>query len=291
MKIKSWRVGILVILLASILFGLMLPTTNVSASNGKEQNRISAADTWGSGCWYIVRPGDNLFRIGLRYGVSYWYLAHLNGLWNPNRIYAGMKLRVPCVPPPPPPPPPPCNEPARYVVKPGDNLFRIALRYGTTVDAIRDANNLWGKVLRPGMTLIIPCPLPQNDVGKTPAAPPPPPPPPPNQGPTTTPPTTAPPTNGTAPLPPEPSAQIVLGAQAIDPNAATIQVGQSVVWINSSENIYTLVSGLPGQPNDVFNSGPLPAGATFIFTFAAPGSYSYYVNENPTLIGQVVVNP
>lgn len=49
------------------------------------------------GCYYTVKWGDDLFRIGLRYGVSWTVLAHANGLYNANYIYAGQVLRVPCV--------------------------------------------------------------------------------------------------------------------------------------------------------------------------------------------------
>lgn len=45
---------------------------------------------------YIVRPGDNLFRIGLRYGVNWYTLAAYNGIRNPNFIYWGMGLAIPC---------------------------------------------------------------------------------------------------------------------------------------------------------------------------------------------------
>lgn len=45
---------------------------------------------------YIVRPGDNLFRIGLRYGVNYYTLAAYNGIRNPNFIFWGMRLLIPC---------------------------------------------------------------------------------------------------------------------------------------------------------------------------------------------------
>ena len=45
---------------------------------------------------YFVRPGDNLFRIGLRFGVSPLRLAFFNGLRNPNLIFAGMRLAIPC---------------------------------------------------------------------------------------------------------------------------------------------------------------------------------------------------
>lgn len=50
----------------------------------------------GFNCRYLVRPGDNLFRIGLKYGVSWTVLAQANGLRNPNWIFANTYLRVPC---------------------------------------------------------------------------------------------------------------------------------------------------------------------------------------------------
>jgi LysM repeat protein len=49
------------------------------------------------GCFYTVRWGDHLYRIALRYGVSWTVIAHANGLYNGNYIYAGQVLRVPCV--------------------------------------------------------------------------------------------------------------------------------------------------------------------------------------------------
>lgn len=45
---------------------------------------------------YSVQPGDDLFRIGLRFGVGYYTLAYYNGLRNPNWIFAGMRLLIPC---------------------------------------------------------------------------------------------------------------------------------------------------------------------------------------------------
>jgi len=140
-----------------------------------------SANDWGGGCWYVVRRGDNLFRIAIRHGVSYWYLAQINGLYNPNYIWAGQTLNVPCgaVPPPalPPPPPTACNPSTTYLVKPGDNLFRIAYNHGVTINALRDANNLWGRVLRPNTTLIIPCPGSVQYGNQAPAPPAPPAPP------------------------------------------------------------------------------------------------------------------
>ena len=45
-----------------------------------------------------------------------------------------------------------------YVVQPGDNLFRIALRYNTTVEAIMAANGLTTRTIHAGLELRIPVP-------------------------------------------------------------------------------------------------------------------------------------
>jgi LysM repeat protein len=48
-----------------------------------------------------------------------------------------------------------------YVVQPGDNLFRIALRFGVTVQDIVDATPFLvneNTVIRPGDVLYIPAP-------------------------------------------------------------------------------------------------------------------------------------
>lgn len=49
------------------------------------------------GCFYTVRWGDHLFRIALKYNVSWTVIAQANNLYNGNYIYAGQVIRVPCV--------------------------------------------------------------------------------------------------------------------------------------------------------------------------------------------------
>jgi LysM repeat protein len=101
---------------------------------------------------YVVQPGDTLNRIAARFNTTAAALVSLNGITNPNRIFVGQRLVVPApsqggqTPPPPPQ--------RTYVVQPGDTLFRIAARFGVTVNAIVQANNIrnpntiyWGQVL------------------------------------------------------------------------------------------------------------------------------------------------
>lgn len=75
---------------------------------------------------YVVQPGDRLFRIALRFGVDYRALAAYNNIVNPDRIYPGQVLRIPR---PGVFPTPSAPGEILYTVQPGDNLFRIALRY------------------------------------------------------------------------------------------------------------------------------------------------------------------
>ena len=43
-----------------------------------------------------------------------------------------------------------------YTVQPNDSIWRIAQRYGTTVNGIKQASNYWSDMIRPGQRLVIP---------------------------------------------------------------------------------------------------------------------------------------
>ena len=88
---------------------------------------------------YVVKPGDRLFSIGRQFGVNPFSIAQANNILPPYIIYPGQTLKIPgggaTVTPPP-------GGGRIHVVAPGENLFRIALRYGTTVQALAAANNI-----------------------------------------------------------------------------------------------------------------------------------------------------
>lgn len=44
--------------------------------------------------YYVVKRGDTLSGIASKYGITYTYLARLNGIADPNKIYPGQKIRV-----------------------------------------------------------------------------------------------------------------------------------------------------------------------------------------------------
>ncbi len=85
---------------------------------------------------HVVQRGENLFRIALKYNTTVEAIAAANGIRNPQLIYVGQKLTIPRGGTTPQP------GGRTHVVQPGENLFRIALRYGTTPQAIAAANNL-----------------------------------------------------------------------------------------------------------------------------------------------------
>ena len=44
---------------------------------------------------YVVQPGENLFRIALRYNMTWDVLARVNGLCFPYLVYPGQQLVIP----------------------------------------------------------------------------------------------------------------------------------------------------------------------------------------------------
>lgn len=55
---------------------------------------IDGAATEASTEYYTIQPGDTLSGIAERYGTSYQYLAYINGISDPNKIYVGDTIRV-----------------------------------------------------------------------------------------------------------------------------------------------------------------------------------------------------
>jgi LysM repeat protein len=100
---------------------------------------------------HVVQPGENLFRIALYYGMSHQTLAAANGIINPDIVYIGQTLTIPAEGTTP------TTPTGNHVVQPGENLFRIALKYGVTVEAFAIANGISNvNLIYPGQELVIP---------------------------------------------------------------------------------------------------------------------------------------
>jgi hypothetical protein len=92
----------LVAVMAFTLVLAFLPTAAMAAPVADHDRGWDDHDRgWGGhdrGCGdcYIVRKGDTLSQIAKWYGVSVHALARANGISNPNHIYVGQKLWIPC---------------------------------------------------------------------------------------------------------------------------------------------------------------------------------------------------
>lgn len=91
---------------------------------------------------YVVQRGDTLAKIAARFGVTTKQIADLNGITNPNLIITGQKLRIPAAAPAAAPTAGQTGAAKTYTVRAGDTLVAIATRFGVTVQAIQQLNNL-----------------------------------------------------------------------------------------------------------------------------------------------------
>jgi LysM repeat protein len=85
---------------------------------------------------YTVKKGDTLSGIAAKYGTTYQQLAAINGIKNPNLIYPGQVIKLTGSAPKPAAKPAAKPSAQYYTVQKGDNLTKIAKKYGTTVQQI-----------------------------------------------------------------------------------------------------------------------------------------------------------
>jgi murein DD-endopeptidase MepM/ murein hydrolase activator NlpD len=111
-------------------------------------------DTPGVNTPYIVKPGETLRTIALRYKSTLDSLAILNDLTHPATIYAGQSINVRQGSDGT----EPLTDAGMYVVQSGDTIYRLAAKFGVSIDTIVDANQ-WPtatKILWPGEWVVIP---------------------------------------------------------------------------------------------------------------------------------------
>jgi LysM repeat protein len=145
-----------------------LPEEGPIAANPPASNTNPIIPAASSGGTYTVQAGDTLFSISQRYGTSVEAIAAANGLTS-DLVRIGQALTIPdgsdTYPAPnadngyapAPVPVVPSGPGGVYVVTPRDTLFGIAMRYGTSVEAIASANNIvYPYIIHEGQPLIIP---------------------------------------------------------------------------------------------------------------------------------------
>jgi LysM repeat protein len=116
---------------------------------------IPASDRSGSGGQHVVAPGETLTSIAIRYGTTLAALASANGLRDTDMIYVGQVLKVPGASSSP-SMPSDRGCAAYYTVQWGDTLSGIAWGHQTTVNALRQANDLYSDFIYQGQRLCVP---------------------------------------------------------------------------------------------------------------------------------------
>lgn len=110
---------------------------NIAGANQNEQ-RLN----------HVVQPGESLWAISRRYGVSVDQLANWNALSTNDTLGVGEQLTVWATTPAT------AATQVNYTVRRGDSLYRIAERFRVTIADLRRWNNLGGNnLLQPGQRL------------------------------------------------------------------------------------------------------------------------------------------
>ena len=112
---------------------LKLPSDKVSDVE-KEENTIN----------YTVQKGDSLYSIARKYSTTIDKIKDLNNLTT-NLLSIGQVLLIPTD----------TNLETTYTVQKGDSLYSIAKKYNTTVDRLKQLNNLKSNLLSIGQILIV----------------------------------------------------------------------------------------------------------------------------------------
>ncbi len=311
MFVKARLPALFILALLAILFALAIsPAPTLAAAQGG--NTAIAPALANYGCAYIVQDGDDLFRISLRFGIPMYTMMWNNGLYSPNFVYAGMRLNVPCMSPYSSfygyrPPVAYNNSYGNYgynnsgygnngygnsgysnsgygricaihIVAFGEDLFRIALRYGMTWPTLAAANHLFNpNLIFAGMRLAIPCTARSNAYGSNPYS----------SAPAANP--YGMPSMNPAPAPapnPGQGTNVTIQDFSFAPANITIHAGQTVTWQNNGPSMHTVTSN-----TGAFDSGALNPGATYSHTFSTTGTFAYHCAIHPMMMGTVTVVP
>ena len=119
------------------------PTQEPEATAEPVETQEPAGESSSASCppTHTVQPGENLFRIALKYNLTTQQLASANGITNADQLQVGTVLNIPG-----------CSGSSAgtgstgsgttHTVQPGENLFRIALQYNLTTQELAQYNGI-----------------------------------------------------------------------------------------------------------------------------------------------------
>lgn len=122
--------------------GEAVVTEEATESEGAEETPLPSSGSCPT--TYSVQAGDTLYSIARANGLTTNQVIAANNITNPDALSIGDELTIPCA-----------DGTGTtggetttsggetvYIVQPGDNLFRIALRYGLTTEQLASYNNI-----------------------------------------------------------------------------------------------------------------------------------------------------
>ncbi len=267
MKVNRRRLHVVVALVVAALAVSIFPATSYAATS----------DYWppypgyntGSGCYHSVYFGETLSGIAGRYGTSAYYLTQINGIQNPNLIYAGAAMRVPCA-----------SGGYGYVSPysygsmyryPGAYMYRSPYQYGNMYQN-------YGMYSYPMQTYpmqMYPMQMYPTQTYPQPGYP------------TPVPMVTPPPTG---------AVMVIMRNIAFNSALITIHVGQTVIWRNDDGTPHTTTSGSCSNglctPLAGWDSGILNSGQSFSQQFTTTGTFPYFCRVHGAMMhGTIVVTP
>jgi len=152
-----------------------------SSANGGASGSVDNGQAANGVCTYLVQPGDYISRIAEQFGTTVEWLAGANDIANPNLLFVGQPILVPCGGETAHAAPPQNNQTAsampdagetaetdevtrgadvvaeEHVVVRGESLSQIAFRYGSSVQTLRALNHIDNpRLIRPGQIIKLP---------------------------------------------------------------------------------------------------------------------------------------
>ena len=89
---------------------------------------------------------------------------------------------------------------------------------------------------------------------------------------------------GNQATPPAGSNSVSIMNYAFNPSVLNVPAGTTVTWTNGDSVVHTVTSD-----SGAFDSGQIPSGQTFSYTFNTAGTYTYHCAVHPSMKATIVV--
>jgi len=83
--------------------------------------------------------------------------------------------------------------------------------------------------------------------------------------------------------------EVFMQSNSFSPQSKMVSVGTTIKWVNKDGTTHNVISGAPGSPSGVFDSGDLGMNGEFTFTFNQTGTFTYFCSHHFGMTGTVIV--